>query len=323
MHRLLLPLALASGIHLLSAGLLHASPFTIEPRGDRTVAEWKGSAAEIVEGAPTDEDLAELANHPEIEEIVISGCTNLTGKGFAAMKDLPNLRAIKFNGIAPERFGTLFGGDLAGFEALAELKQVQYLNFGHVKVPVEGAAIVLRGMSGLETFLPGSVADDRILAAAAEAPNLKTLGFGHWATVPDATLTMAGFENYAKMPQLESLKTGTEIPADATPQQMFAVLGKMQGLTSLGVAMGGKLVRGKSSNPDLPPLTAADLAPLENLPNLDSLSLSNATFAPDALPALARIPSLTRLTLPADSVPSEALEQLESASESLKVNLGK
>jgi hypothetical protein len=61
-------------------------------------ATWKGDDGAVVAGAPTDEDIAALASNAALHAIEISGCTALTGKGFAALKNLPELRSICFNG---------------------------------------------------------------------------------------------------------------------------------------------------------------------------------------------------------------------------------
>jgi hypothetical protein len=75
-----------------------AGPFTIAPVKGNLTATWKGDAGAVVAGAPTDEDIAALASNAALHAIEISGCTALTGKGFAALKNLPELRSICFNG---------------------------------------------------------------------------------------------------------------------------------------------------------------------------------------------------------------------------------
>ena len=65
------------------------SKFTIEPVGGKVTASWKGTAdTSGIDLAPTDDEIAALASHSEIEAIRISGTTRFTGKGFAALKGL-------------------------------------------------------------------------------------------------------------------------------------------------------------------------------------------------------------------------------------------
>lgn len=305
---------------LLTTALLPAqSPFEIKKEKGKVVASFSGSAAEVVPNAPTDADVAALAEHPEIEEISMKGCTNLTGTGFAALKTLPNLRVIRFNGIGPERFSTLFDGNLAGYQALAELDQVEALYFGHVMVPVEGAVVVLEGMDSLQTFGVGTFADDKIIAAAVGAPNLKSLGFGHWAVLPEPNVTMAGFSKYAEMKQLQSLGTGTVPPSDGTARGMLEVLGQMSQLKRLKLAFGGKSVRAKVERPTFEPLTADDLGLLANLTQLELLGLSAITIAEGALPKLAELPNLKRVELKGTEYSKADIEALKAAKPDLTI----
>jgi len=204
-------------ILFLSAALPAAgaqSKFTIEPVGGKVTASWKGTAdTSGIDLAPTDDEIAALAAHKEIEAIRISGTTRLTGKGFAALKGLSKLRELSFGGTGPGQFSEMFPpGSLEGYHALAELDQVTRLNLDHVMLPVEGAVILLKGMAGLEHAGLGVFADDKIVAAAADSPKLKTLAFGHWATVPESPLTKAGAQAFAKLRSLESLHAGEQAP---------------------------------------------------------------------------------------------------------------
>jgi hypothetical protein len=127
--------------------------------------------------------------------------------------DMLVVRELSLDGTGPGQFSEMFPpGSLEGYHALAELDQVTRLNLDHVMLPVEGAVILLKGMAGLEHAGLGVFADDKIVAAAADSPKLKTLAFGHWATVPESPLTKAGAQAFAKLRSLESLHAGEQAP---------------------------------------------------------------------------------------------------------------
>ncbi len=299
------------------------APFTIETVKGTVTASWKGDAATILETAPTDEQVAALAAYPEIQEISISGCTSLTGTGFAALKELPNLRSIRFNGAGPERFSVLFNGKLDGYRALAELDQLTSLYLGHVKVPVEGAVTLVKGLPNLVDFLPGVAADDQIIVAIMDAPTLQRVSFGHWATVPESQVTMAGFSHYAFMKSLESLSTGSVPPADGSPRQMLETLGQMEGLTNLQVAFGGRIVGGAKRGAESAEVTAEDLALLASLPKLESLQIAHVRITEGGLQGLAALPALKRLTLNGVEYAETDLAALQAARPEWKIAPGK
>ncbi len=292
------------------------SKFTVESVRGQLTASWKGNPApDALDNAPTDDDIAALAAHEGLVMITISGASTFTGKGFAALKDLPNLREIRFNGTGPKRFSEVFPpGSLEGYEALAELDQVETLNFGHVMLSIEGTQILLRGMANLRNLLSGVYPDDRIIEAATKAPKLESLSFGHWATVPEARLTMQGAELYAEIPNLKSLGTGARLPENGTPLQFTQALAKVESLEGLNLSFGG----GRQKEPPQT-VTAEELAPLANLPSLDRLLLTNCQFAPGALTALKAAPSLTSLNFRNATVSSEDIAPLQAALPKLKI----
>lgn len=335
---------------LLSAVIVFISPiiaiaeskFTIETVRSKVTASWKGTAdTSGIELAPSDNDIAALARHPEIEVIQISGTTRFTGQGFAALKDLPKLRELNFNGIGPERFSEMFPpGSLEGYHALAELDQVTTLRFDHVMMSVEGAAILLRGMASLEYAGFGVFADDQIVAAAAEAPKLRALTFGHWATVPESRLTKAGAAGFAKLRGLEAIHTGEQDPPeDGSIRDLTDAVAKINTLKSLTLAFTSVKSRNKPKSSvvagDLQPLTAlknlerlgiqlanvdmAAAAKLAELRSLKTVSFSYVNLAPGALAALKQLPNLMTVEIWSSCEWTEAdLEALKAARPELR-----
>ena len=266
-----------------------AGPFTIEPVRGNLTAKWQGDAGAIVAGAPTDEDIAALASNTELHTIEITGNTTLTGKGFAALKDLPKLRVIRLGGTGPSRFSEVFQpGTLEGYHALAQLPQVETLIFDHVKVSTEGAEIVLKGMKGLKNFSIGTCADDRILQAATQSQSLTTISFGHWPTIPDAKLTMTGIAAVARIPNLENIGLGSLGASDGTPAEVFALLAQAKNLKSLAGAFvaNGKKFQWPHAQDSKVTVNADALAPLATMSKLKGLSFENISFAADAFSPL-------------------------------------
>jgi len=52
-----------------------------------------------------------LAAFPDLEVIEMSGATNISGVGFAALKNHTKLREISVNGTGPGRFSEMFRPD--------------------------------------------------------------------------------------------------------------------------------------------------------------------------------------------------------------------
>jgi len=76
-----------------------------------------------------------------IEVIEMNGATNFTGVGFAALKGNAKLRVISLNGTGPGCFSEMLRpGTLEGYQALAQVPQVETLNCGHVKVSTDIAS---------------------------------------------------------------------------------------------------------------------------------------------------------------------------------------
>ena len=301
-----------------------ASPFTIEPVKGNLTATWKGDAGAIVAGAPTDEDIAALASNTELHAIEISGCTALTGKGFAALKDLPKLRSISFNGAGPERFSALFGGNLEGYAALGQLKQVTVLRCGHVRLPTEGAVTLLVQMTSLETFNPGTYADDRILEAATKAPSLRQLGFGHWPTEPDPKLTMTGVGHYSKMMKLESLGPGQLRPADGSMADLITALSKTPSLKSMKLQMNAKMSLENRGHPkDLYAAKLSDLTPFAQFPALTTLILNGVIIPEGGLASFAKIASLKTLRFENSNIPESEVSALKKLRPELIVTVAK
>lgn len=271
------------------------SKFTIETVGGKVTASWKGTAdTSGIDLAPTDDEIAALAAHKEIEAIRISGTTRFTGKGFAALKGLTKLRELSLGGTGPGQFSEMFPpGSLAGYHALAELDQVTHLNLDHVMLPVEGAVILLKGMAGLEHAGLGVFADDKIVAAAADAPKLKTLSFGHWATVPENSFTKAGAQAFAKLRSLESLHAGEQGPAaGGSTRDLTEAVAKIATLKSLTLAFTHLKTIKKQRNP----VTAADLEPLAALSKLERLGIQHASLDSATASKLADLRSLKTVT---------------------------
>ena len=301
-------------ILFLSAALPAAgaeSKFTIEPVGGKVTASWKGTAdTSGIDLAPTDDEVAALAAHQEIEAIRISGTTRFTGKGFAALKGLTKLRELSLNGTGPGQFSEMFPpGSLEGYHALAELDQVTRLNLDHVMLPVEGAVIILKGMAGLEHAGLGVFADDKIVAAAAEAPKLKTLAFGHWATVPESPLTKAGAQAFARLRSLESLHAGEQAPpAGGSMRDLTEAVAKIEALKSLTLAFTSAKSLGQPKNP----VTAADLEPLAALANLEWLGIQHASLDRATASKLTEIGSVKIVSFSAVKLDDGALVALKA-----------
>lgn len=297
-----------------------AHPFTIaDDRGMRT-ASWKGEAGKIADNAPTDADVAALAEVEDLEKIVISGCTAIRGTGFAALESLPRLRVISFNGCGPQQFSELFDADLEGYAALAKLRQVREVTCGHVRLPVEGAVMLLARMPALETFNPGTFADDAILAAAAKAPNLKSLGFGHWPTVPKAQVTMAGMAHYADMKKLETLSAGQLRPADGSVADWIAAIMAAPALSVARVQFNAKTDAAVPGHPkELYPAGAAEFAAVATSASLQRLLVNGANVQEGGLAPLGKMPSLTWIALEHGEVPAEEEAALKAANPKLQV----
>lgn len=286
------------------------SKFTIGPVGGKVTASWKGTADETgIDLAPTDADIAALAIHPEIEVIQISGTTRFTGKGFSSLKDLPKLRVLSFNGIGPGQFSEMFPpGSLEGYEALAELDQVTTLQFDHVMMAVDGAVILLRGMKNLQRAGFGIFADDRIVEAAADAPNLKGLGFGHWKAIPEAPLTKAGAAGFAKLKGLEQLHTGEQDPPKGGSMlDLTQAVAKIEPLKTLTLAFTNVSQRGGPKNP----VTAADLEPLVALKKLERLGIQLASLDAAVASKLADVSSLKIVSFDFVNIEDGALKALQ------------
>lgn len=307
-----------------TAATAFAGPFTLEPVKGNLTAKWKGDAASIAEGAPTDEDVAALASNTELYGIEISGCTALTGKGFAALKDLSKLRSIGFNGAGPERFSALFGGNLEGYAALGQLKQVTSLSCGHVRLPTAGAVILLEQMTSLESFNPGTYADDQILEAATKAANLRSLSFGHWPTEPDAEVTLDGVRHYGKMMKLESLQPGQLRPADGSMAEMLTALSKAPALKSMKIQMNAKTSLENKGHPkELFAAELGDLAPFAEFPALEILILNGVIIPDGGLAPFAKIASLKTLRLENSNVPDTEVTELKKVRPELTVTIAK
>lgn len=301
-----------------------AGPFTIEPVKGNLTATWKGDAGAVVPGAPTDEDIAALASNTELHTIEITGCTALTGKGFAALKDLPKLRVIRFGGAGPAQFSALFGGNLEGYAALGQLKQVTVLGCGHVRLPTEGAVTLLTQMTALETFNPGTYADDRILEAATKAPGLRQLGFGHWPTEPDPKLTMTGVGHYSKMMKLESLQPGALRPADGSMADLITALSKIPSLKSMKLQMSAKINPKTPRRPqDLYEAKLSDLMPFAEFPALTTLILNGVIIPEGGLASFAKIASLKTLRFENSNIPESEVSAMKKMRPELIVTVAK
>jgi len=301
-----------------------AGPFTIEAVKGQLTATWKGEAGSISPGAPTDDDVAALAANADLQVIDISGCTSLSGTGFAALKDLPKLHSLRFNGAGPERFSALFGGNLEGYAALGQLKQVTSVSCGHVRLPTAGAVTLLEQMTSLATFNPGTYADDQILEAASKAPNLRQLSFGHWPTEPDAKVTLEGIRRLSQSKTLESLQPGELRPSDGAMADFIAALSKAPGLKSMKIHMNAKTSlenRGPSKSPF--PAELSDLAPLGDFPALESLILNGLTIPEGGLAPFAKISSLKTLRFEGSTVPESEVIALKKMRPGLNVTVAK
>jgi len=298
-----------------------AHPFTIADDRGMLTASWKGEAGKIADNAPTDADVAALAEVKDLEKIVIGGCTAIRGTGFAALENLPKLRVISFNGCGPRQFSELFDADLEGYAALAKLRQVREVSCGHVRLPVEGAVMLLTRMPALETFNPGTYADDAILAAAAKAPNLKSLGFGHWPTVPKAQATMAGVAHYAEMKKLTNLSAGQLRPADGSVADWVAAIMAAPALSSARVQFNAK------TDTEVPPghpqelcsASAAEFAAVAASQSLERLIVNGASVQMGGLAPLGKMPSLKFIALEQGEVPAEEETALKAANAALQV----
>jgi len=283
-------------LSLVIASTTLASPIEITEIDGKTIAIWSGDTSQVAEDAPTDADIAGLAVHGAIEEIQLQGCTQLTGVGFAALKDLPKLEAIRLDGVAPTPDGELFDGKLEGYEALAELDQVLTLSLANMKISNEGGVKCLRGMKSLRHFHSGTMATDELIIAASLAPTIRTLRFGTGDTVPEAKVTMAGFSHYGFMTELESLSTGDQPPDDAVTRQLFDTLAQIENLRWLELNL-GQLNEEGEAKADFAPVSADDLQPLSRAENLERVEVIHLIFDDTALQGWLQLPALDQLVL--------------------------
>jgi hypothetical protein len=237
----------------------------------------------------------------------------------AALNGLTKLHELSLNGTGPRQFSEMFPpGSLEGYHAFAELDQVTRLNLDHVMLPVEGAVILLKGMAGLEHAGLGVFADDKIVAAAADAPKLKTLSFGHWATVPENPLTTAGAQAVARLRSLESLRAGEQAPpAGGSMRDLTEAVAKIETLKSLTLAFNSVKSHGKPKNP----VTAADLEPLTALVNLERLGIQHASLDRATASKLAEIGTFKIVSFRAVNLDDGALVALKALPNSAVVEI--
>ena len=228
----------------------------------------------------------------------------------AALKGLTKLHELSLNGTGPVQFSEMFPpGLLEDYHAFAELDQVTRLNLDHVMLPVEGAVILLKGMAGLEHAGLGVFADDKIVAAAADAPKLKTLSFGHWATVPENPLTTAGAQAFARLRSLESLRAGEQAPpAGGSMRDLTEAVAKIETLKSLTLARTSVKSHLNPNNP----VTAADLEPPTALANLERLGIQHASLDRLTASRLAEISSVKIVSFSAVKLDDGALVALKA-----------
>ena len=228
----------------------------------------------------------------------------------AALKGLTKLHELSLNGTGPVQFSEMLPpGLLEDYHAFAELDQVTRLNLDHVMLPVEGAVILLKGMAGLEHAGLGVFADDKVVAAAADAPKLKTLAFGHWATIPESPLTIAGAQAFARLRSLESLHAGEQAPpAGGSMRDLTEAVAKIETLKSLTLARTSVKSHLNPNNP----VTAADLEPPTALANLERLGIQHASLDRATASKLAEIGTFKIVSFRAVNLDDEAFVALQA-----------
>jgi hypothetical protein len=92
-----LPRTLLLLLCVAAPALAAESKFTLETVKGKMTASWSGPAdPTALDAAPTDGDIAGLAAFPDIKVVTMSGATNMTGSGFAALKKNAKLRVTGF-----------------------------------------------------------------------------------------------------------------------------------------------------------------------------------------------------------------------------------
>jgi hypothetical protein len=283
------------------------SPMAISKgKSGKVEAVWKGSHRPGPNDAmPTDDDVAELAAHPEIQVLnfdgQMGGPSGLSGRGLTSLVDLPLLEEIRINGINVASMRTPEGAvpfGPEGFAAMAKMQHLRVLWIQHAHIPVTDLALLLRTSSSLEELTAGSVFCDELLEAAAQAPKLRVLKFGHWDNIPkDAPLTLAGYKKLAECRSLETLDTGIRHPSGVAWREILGVYSKIETLKKLNLQCANDPAKLKKGTLGPTALTGEDLSMLESLPQLKELGLMNGELAPGALAELSRFPNLETIQL--------------------------
>jgi hypothetical protein len=314
---------------LTSSDALADSPISIaRGKSGKVEAIWKGSHRpgpnDIL---PTDEDVAALASHPEIQVLnfdgQMGGTSGLTGRGLNALVELPLLEEIRINGINVGSMRTPQGAipfGPEGFAAMAKMKKLRVLWIQHAHIPVSDLAILLRSSPSLEELTAGSVFCDELIEAAAVSPKLRLFKLGHWENLPkDAPLTFAGYQKLADCKKLESLDTGIHHPTGIPWQQLLSVFAKIENLKKLNLQCADDPAKRKKSDHGPLAITAEDLEVLSELPQLKELGLMNGKLATGALAALANYPSLETIQLRVMSFDEMEARALLAANPKLKI----
>jgi len=309
-EHLIAPIARLSGLRELTFNNVHIGPQSLALIAELPNLEVLGTPMGIADsgmapiarapalkrlairaGGLTDEGLRRLGEMTSLESLDLDTDPGMTDVGLEALAGLESLRSLRLRGNG--RFTEIGLGHLAGLPALEELS----LEISDVE---DEGLRVLAGSGSLEHLRlgwRGNVTDDGIACLAGMA-QLKTLD------VRLARLTDEALVHLSSMPGLEELRLSNSF-SDAG----IACLAGMDSLKRLSIGCSGRsgladgalaIVSGMGGLEELrisgAECTAAGIAMLTRLENLEVLSINTPGLDDDALGSLAALPKLRELS---------------------------
>jgi hypothetical protein len=131
-----------------------------------------------------DTGFAVLARCKELQSIALDHNFNISGSGAAALKDLPNLKSLRFSGCTKM--------NSEGAKACAQLTQLESLQLLHVGASDEDVATITPLAGNLKHFVVASQFNGKLTEAAladiAKLKNLESLKFGEVMVTYDGGL---------------------------------------------------------------------------------------------------------------------------------------
>ncbi len=288
-----------------------------------------GTGAELA-----DDDFAVLAQHPELEELQITGSPQLTNRLLAHLQNLDRLESLQLEGAKIDDAG------LMALPRLAKLKTL-YLNgtgstglvlerfatsplerVGFSQLSDAGAEYLARFSTLRDVSLSGSPLTGKGLALVAGLPQLNRLDLTGCRELQDADfavlsrlydLRSVGLGNTAagdlaaagllELNNLSDLRLGSQQLTDAGIRQLcgivslnsLAIQPEATAVTDAAFTDLWRLVNLVNLDIQAPQITGAGLAPLQELPKLETLSLNGPNVADAALRHAARSPFLKQL----------------------------